>query len=47
MEDDEVDKLGEEGGDTKKWWDKDGEEGYTSECDCETGIGMMKCKKEK
>ncbi len=33
MEDDEVDKLGEEGGDEKEWWDKDGEEGYTSECD--------------
>ncbi len=34
MEDDKVDKLEEEGGDEKKWWDKDGEEGYTSECDC-------------
>jgi hypothetical protein len=33
MEDDEVDKLKEEGGDEKEWRDKDGEEGYTSECD--------------
>jgi hypothetical protein len=37
MEDDKVDKLEEwttnEGGDEKEWWDKDGEEGYTSECD--------------
>ncbi len=33
MEDDKVDKLGEEGGDEKEWWDKDGEEKYTSECD--------------
>ncbi len=33
MEDDKVDKLGEEGGDEKVWWDKVGEEGYTSECD--------------
>ncbi len=33
MENDEVDKLEEEGGDEKEWWDKDEEEGYTSECD--------------
>jgi hypothetical protein len=33
MEDDEVDKLEEEGGDEKEWWDKVREEGYTSECD--------------
>jgi hypothetical protein len=26
--------LEEEGGDEKEWWEKDGEEGYTSECDC-------------
>jgi hypothetical protein len=34
MEDDEVEKLEEEGRDEKEWWYKDGEEGYTSECDC-------------
>jgi hypothetical protein len=34
IEDDKIDKLEEEGGDEKEWWDKDGEEGYTSECDC-------------
>ncbi len=33
MEDDKVDMIEEEGGDEKEWWDKDGEEGYTSECD--------------
>jgi hypothetical protein len=33
MEDDKVDKLEEEGNDEKEWWDKDGEKGYTSECD--------------
>ncbi len=33
MEDDEVDKLEEEGGDEKEWWDKDREDGYTSQCD--------------
>jgi hypothetical protein len=32
--DDKLDKLEEEGGDKIKWWDEDGEEGYTSECDC-------------
>jgi hypothetical protein len=32
MEEDKVDKLEEEGGDEKEWWDKDGEKGYTSEC---------------
>ncbi len=34
MEDDEIDKLEEECGDEKEQWDKDGEERYTSECDC-------------
>ncbi len=33
MEEDEVDKLEEEGGDEKERWNEDGEEGYTSECD--------------
>ncbi len=48
MEDDEVDKLEEEGGDEKEWWDQDGEEGYTLlNVIVLTGIGIMKCKKEK
>jgi hypothetical protein len=38
MEDDKVDKLEElttnEGADEKEWWNKGGEEGHTSECDC-------------
>ncbi len=32
MEDEEVDKLEEEGGDEKEWWNQNGEEGYTYEC---------------
>jgi hypothetical protein len=34
MEDDKVDKLEEEVGDEKEWWDKDREKGYISECEC-------------
>jgi hypothetical protein len=34
MEDDKVDKLDEEVGDEKEWWDKDREKGFISECEC-------------
>jgi hypothetical protein len=51
MEGDEVDKLEEwttnEGGDEKEWWDKNKRRGTLMNVIVLTGIGMMKCKKEK